>query len=152
MGIKYSFRNFGKNKIFIILIIIQIVVGLFAVYTSIDNLNKANYEKNKIEKYFKSDKVYVLNFTDMLHETETETILEIGKKINKTFLKTEEIQGINMFNNIFLNNIVKSEVSNYQNNNAEIMYLNKEIIEKYNIKLETGENLSKKLLTSNNIF
>lgn len=152
MGIKYSFRNFGNNRIFILLIIIQIVVGLFATYSSIDNLNKADYEKSKIENYFKSDRIYVLNFAHMLQETETETFSEIGEKINKTFSKIEKIQGINMFNNIFLTNIVKSEGSKYQNDNSEIMYLNKEVIEKYNIRLENGKILSKELLENNNIF
>ncbi|MGL4762443.1 MAG: ABC transporter permease [Sarcina sp.] len=152
MGAKYSFRNFKKNKIFIILIIIQIIVGLYAIYTSIDNLSKANYEKMKIETYFESDKIFTLNFTDILTPTETETITDLGDLLNETFLKVENIDGINMFNNIFLYNTVSSEKYDYHNDNAEIMYLNTNIIEKYNLTLETGELLSRENFTDNNIF
>ena len=152
MGIKYSFRNFGKNKIFIILIIIQIVVGLYAMYTAIDNLAKATNEKEKIEKYFESDKIFTLNFTEILEPSETESITEIGEKLNKTFLKVENIKGLNMFNNIFLTNTVKSKKYNYQIDEAEIMYLNANIIEKYNITLEDETLLSRENLIDTNIF
>ncbi|WP_066874801.1 hypothetical protein [Clostridium mediterraneense] len=152
MGIKYSFRNFGKNKIFIILIIIQIVVGLYAMYTAIDNLAKATNEKEKIEKYFESDKIFTLNFTEILEPSETESITEIGEKLNKKFLKVENIKGLNMFNNIFLTNTVKSKKYNYQIDEAEIMYLNANIIEKYNITLEDETLLSRENFIGTNIF
>ena len=111
------------------IIIVQIVVGLYAIYSAIENLEKVSYEKEKIEQFFESDKIYTLNFTEILEPSETKGISEIGEEINRKFLKVEDIEGLDLFTNIFLYNTVKSKQHDYQNENAEIMYLDSDIIE-----------------------